>query len=409
MSYALIVLAALVLILIVEMAYKSSQSSVPHTIRSENIRRDSLQDSLQQIKELQAQVDNLNELNRRYLSFIVNVSSIVQRLNMTLTSAEIIGSITHLIRSVISTERVDVYLFDMEDSLLKKMRAPGQSHEEEVAVSLGEGLVGMAAQDGMVKVSGRDDMKPFGQKNRHDLHLWLAVPIILRGRIFGVIGIGQVKSPTGNESRLMKTIADIAGMALINRSLLGEAKQEANTDPLTGLNNRRYFFQMAEILVEKSIRDGSTPISIVLLDIDNFKHYNDTNGHEEGDRVLQELSKLLIEVTRKDSVIARFGGEEFIVMLPGISKEDAFAYAQRLREKISSHPFPNREKQPLGCLSISGGIATFPFDEGSMKKVIKLADTALYSAKSEGRNRIVMHKPLYFSDFGNERKESVDD
>src|SRR5512139_3969755 len=160
MSYTLIIFAALIFILIVVMAYRKGQSFARHAIRRENLRRASLQasqqTSLKKIKELQAQVNNLKELNERYLFFIVNVSSIVQRLNMTLTSTEILGTITNLVRSVISTDRVDVYLFDMEESLLKKMRSPGQSHEEEEVVSLGEGLVGMAAQDGMVRVSVPD-------------------------------------------------------------------------------------------------------------------------------------------------------------------------------------------------------------------------------------------------------------
>jgi len=149
--------------------------------------------------------------------------------------------------------------------------------------------------------------------------------------------------------------------------------------------------------VEKSISDGS-PISIFLFDIDNFKHYNDTNGHDEGDSLLKELSLLVREVTRKNSIIVRYGGEEFIIMLPGISKEDAFVYAERLREKVANHPFPHREKQPLGCVSISGGIASFPTDGDSIPKVINLVDKALYQAKSEGRNRIVMFKPFLFSE-----------
>jgi diguanylate cyclase (GGDEF)-like protein len=324
---------------------------------------------------------------------------------MTLTLDEIIASINHLVLSVIPADKVDVFIFDMEDRLLKKVRALGQPHREEVSVPLGEGLVGMAAQEGTVKIRGRGNIESSVQKISHDSHIWMAVPIRFRERLFGVIGIGQVKNPLGNESNIMKMIADIAGVALINRSLLGEAKHEANTDPLTGLHNRRYFHQMAQVLVEKSIREGNTPISIFLFDIDHFKHYNDINGHDEGDKVLKELSKFVREVTRKDSVVARFGGEEFIIMLPGVSKDDAFVYADRLREQICAYPFAHREKQPLGCLSISGGIASFPIDGGSMNRVIKLADTCLYSAKFEGRNRIAIYKPFYFSDLGKEEEK----
>lgn len=211
-----------------------------------------------------------------------------------------------------------------------------------------------------------------------------------------MIGIGRAKKQTGNEGNFMKMIADIAGVVLMNQTLLGDTKHKAETDPLTGLYNRRYFFQMAQNAVQKSILDQS-PISIFLFDIDHFKHYNDTNGHDAGDRLLKELSSVILKVTRKSSVVARYGGEEFIIMLPGIGKEDAFIYAERLRETICSHQFHNCYMQPLGCVSISGGIASFPGDAGSIKDAISIADNALYQAKSEGRNKVIKHEPFFFS------------
>ena len=348
------------------------------------------------IHELQARVDNLNETNTRYLSFMFNVSSIIQRLNMTLTSEEIISSIERLVRGVVDTDMVDIYLFETEENRLRRAHSPGAVGED-ISFAVGEGLVGMAAQDHTVKVRGRDTksvLTPTG--NVHDASIFIAAPIHFKDRLFGVIGIGQVGNPLGSESKLMKVIADIAGIALINRSLLGEAKHEANTDPLTGLCNRRHFFSLADICIQRSIKEGS-PISIFIFDIDNFKHYNDTNGHDEGDRLLIDLSVVARGITRKDSVFARYGGEEFIVMLPGIQKEDALIYAERMREKIADHPFPNRELQPLGCVSISGGVACFPEDGDSLQKVIRLADTALYQAKSAGRNRVLMHKSFHFN------------
>lgn len=353
----------------------------------------------QQIQTLIGRIDNLNELNNRYLSFMLKVPAIVQRLNVTLNFDEIISSITHLISDIVPTDKIEIYILDEADNLLKKVPFQGQNQETQISYALGDGLVGMAAHSRMIMINRYDKKGHFGRKDikSSDSQLWMAVPINFRESLLGVIGIGQIKNPIGNEGDLLKMIADIAGVALINQALLREAKQEANTDPLTGLNNRRYFFKMAQNFVEKSIREGS-PISIFLFDIDHFKHYNDTNGHSEGDNVLKEISKIAQSVTRKTSVIARYGGEEFIVMLPGISKEDAFLYAERLREKISTHPFLHREKQPLGCVSISGGIASFPIDGDSIRKVIQLVDSALYQAKSAGRNRIIMHQPYLFSE-----------
>jgi diguanylate cyclase (GGDEF)-like protein len=154
---------------------------------------------------------------------------------------------------------------------------------------------------------------------------------------------------------------------------------------------------MAPTYVEKALGDN-TPISVFLFDIDNFKHYNDTHGHDEGDKLLIELSGLVRSVTRKKSVIIRYGGEEFLVVLPGISKEEASIYAERFRERVASHPFPHGEDQPLGCVSISGGIASFPNDGETIFKVIQHADKALYQAKAEGKNRIVQYTHLCLFD-----------
>jgi diguanylate cyclase (GGDEF)-like protein len=219
----------------------------------------------------------------------------------------------------------------------------------------------------------------------------MAVPIIFKDRLLGVIGIGEIENPIGNEGDLLKMIADIAGVALFNQIIFNDAQHKANTDSLTGLNNRNYFSQMSQHYVEKSLREG-TVISFFLFDIDNFKHYNDTNGHNAGDKLLIELGRLLRSASRKSSIVARYGGEEFIVMLPGISKEDAFIYAERLREQISQYPFQYKEKQSLGFVSISGGIAAFPEDGDSVNKVIQNADISLYQAKSEGKNRVLVHK-----------------
>ena len=356
----------------------------------------------QEIQTIRGKIEDLNKLNGRYLSFLVRIPSVVQRLNATLKIEEIISSVIDLVTDIIPTKIVEFYVLDSADNLLKKVSLT----EEEAQRAIGEGMIGIAAQQRMIQL--REHFKKMqGSKETVqdiDSHLWMAVPIQFKDRMLGVIGIGSVTHPAGNEIDLMRMIADIAGVALLNQTMLGEAKHKANTDSLTGLNNRNYLFHMAQNYVEKAIREG-TPISLFLFDIDNFKHYNDTNGHDDGDRLLQELSEVVRTVTRKNSVIVRYGGEEFIVMLPGINKEDAFIYAERLREKIALYPFAHRETQPLGYVSISGGVASFPFDGESIYKVIQLADMALYKAKAEGRNRVIMHKPYLFSESETEKDQ----
>lgn len=355
----------------------------------------------QHIRSLNAKVSQLNALNARYLSFMLNVPIAVKRLNATFDFDEIISSVTRLVRDITNTDTVDIYVFDEEEKVLKKsFNKSAFSPNQPVSFALGQGLVGKAGQDRIVKTAGYSDndlpevdidAKAYSQKEP-----WIAAPITFNNRLLGVIAISKPGLTIGNEANLLVMIADIAATALNNQAYMGGAKQEASTDPLTGLYNRRYFFDKAEKAVEEAILD-STPVSIFLFDIDNFKVFNDTNGHPEGDVLLKELATLVRKSTRKNSVFARYGGEEFIVLLPGITKEGAHSYADRVRQTIAKHPFAHREKQPLGMLSISGGVASFPLDGSSLQETIRLADEALYKAKEAGRNRVAKHEPHLFS------------
>jgi diguanylate cyclase (GGDEF)-like protein len=403
MNFTVIVIVLVMLIAAIIISYRIGKSAGSRERQEDdNTERDRyyLKELVfrdRQIQELQSKIDTLNDLSNRYLSFTLKIPSVVQRLNTTLDMQEIISSIKQLIKDIIQTDKVELFMHDRSDDLLKRVLAKDEEGES-VSYSIGHGLIGMAGKDRMIRLKSqfkRSDMN--GGFSEPDESLSMAVPIEFKERLLGVIGIGNIKKPMGNESNLMRMIADIAGVSLINQAVIGEAKQKADTDPLTGISNRNYFFQMAQNHVEKALRER-TPISIFLFDIDNFKHYNDSNGHDAGDRLLIELCGLVSGITRKNSVFARYGGEEFIVLLPGISKEDTYTYAERVRDKISNHPFTHREKQPLGCISISGGISSFPVDGDSIYKVIKLADSSLYQAKSAGRNRILTYEPYIFSE-----------
>ncbi|MBM4128555.1 MAG: GGDEF domain-containing protein, partial [Nitrospira sp.] len=208
--------------------------------------------------------------------------------------------------------------------------------------------------------------------------------------------LGKIKMMGGNERRFIAMVADLAGVTLQSCEYLETAKTEAITDALTGLYNRRYFYERAREAAYKAISYNS-PISIFIFDIDHFKKYNDLNGHAEGDYLLREISKLLKEQSRGTDVIARYGGEEFIVLMPGTDKESAYTYSEKIRQVIEHFPFRHREKQPAGFVSVSGGVASFPFDGNSIDAVIRLADEALYDSKRSGRNMVKKYEPFQFS------------
>lgn len=167
-----------------------------------------------------------------------------------------------------------------------------------------------------------------------------------------------------------------------------KAEQLARTDFLTELNNRRAFFEFGELINEESIR-YEHKYSIIMLDMDFFKKINDTYGHKVGDEVLQLVSKCIKSITRISDVSARIGGEEFAILLPETKLEQVVFLAKRLRDEISNMKIET-EKGNV-CFSASFGIASFDKNTRTVDLVLSHADTALYKAKNEGRNQIVIY------------------
>jgi len=365
------------------------------------------------IDEIHQEIKDLRDQNRHYRYMLVSIPRVIKHLNTTVDQDELASSIVSLAKEMTRTDTAHLYISQEEGGYLEKVFAVGHGSAAIDGFNLGEGIVGRAAAEREITGTEQETDSPGsgvgapqGETAAEDESgLSIAVPVQFEGSFIGVLGVGNITNPTGGEKDLLKMVAEIAGVSLYNRAFLGDAKRKAATDPLTGLYNRRQFFAMAREGVQKTTVSGGL-ISIFLFDIDNFKNYNDVNGHSAGDKLLKELSGLVQKESRKSAVVARYGGEEFIVMLTGISKGDACIYARRLCEKIAAHPFPHREKQPLGILSISGGVASYPTDGMSIKEVIRLADVALYAAKERGRNRIEVHGSLLFAE-GKDKGDTV--
>ncbi len=164
--------------------------------------------------------------------------------------------------------------------------------------------------------------------------------------------------------------------------------RRAITDPLTKLYNVGFFRERLDIEVERA-QETDDQLAVVLFDIDHFKHFNDSNGHEEGNVVLSTLGKLMKQVGRRGDILARYGGEEFISLLYGAGREEAARFAEAVRQAIEAHSFRGGEKQPGGRVTVSGGVAVFPEDAEDAQILVEAADRNLYRAKETGRNRIV--------------------
>ncbi len=162
----------------------------------------------------------------------------------------------------------------------------------------------------------------------------------------------------------------------------------AVTDGLTGLYNHRHFQERLSAEVERTGRSGE-PVTLLMVDVDHFKRYNDENGHQAGDGVLREIASILTSGRRVNDVVARYGGEEFALILSGTDRRSGALVAEYLRRRVADRRFEGEATQPGGRLTISLGVAACPDDAEEPKALIQAADMALYAAKRQGRNRAV--------------------
>jgi two-component system cell cycle response regulator len=168
------------------------------------------------------------------------------------------------------------------------------------------------------------------------------------------------------------------------------AVHSAITDKLTGLYNQAYFNHFLDFEIKRSLRQKS-PVTLFMLDVDDFKQYNDSLGHLAGDGILKDLAELIRTNVRDIDLAARYGGEEFAVVLPNTDIKDAVKVAERIRQIIHRHTFPQLKSLPSKKPSISVGVAVYPYDAGSVEGLIQKADSALYKAKKEGKNRVCLY------------------
>ncbi len=210
---------------------------------------------------------------------------------------------------------------------------------------------------------------------------------LLRGLDMGVND--YVKRPIDRNELLVRVRSQIKHKRFSDqlRETLQTSVDLALTDPLTGLHNRRFFENHFDINFEQSKKQGK-PFALMVLDIDHFKSVNDTYGHDIGDAVLKVFAQRLKKFTRESDFSCRFGGEEFVLLMPNTTLEEGFLMAERLRLKIAEEPFDVGLPQGPLPITASVGVAAYEEPSDTRESILKRADTALYRAKQEGRNRI---------------------
>jgi len=219
-----------------------------------------------------------------------------------------------------------------------------------------------------------------------EIETGMCMPLIGKGeKLIGLITLHNKRKSRhflDEEKRLFSTFANYSAQAIENTMLYKSTEHLSLTDGLTGLYNHRYFQEQLEVEVKRAQRYDLN-LSLIMIDLDHFKEFNDSYGHLEGDSLLRKISQILKSSLRETDFVARYGGEEFAVILPETNKERASIAAERIRKTINEQTFGEGGVK----MTISLGVASYPDDACLRADLIKKADEALYRAKREGRNR----------------------
>ena len=254
-------------------------------------------------------------------------------------------------------------------------------------------LTGQAGLDAVVSAINRANLNHYLSKPWDEASLRLAVENLLRQYRLTEENRQLINTLSSKNQALVEMNRELEAKIHERTHELAEANsrlaQLAVTDGLTGLYNHRHLHERLALEVERSARNG-LPLSLLMIDVDHFKHYNDHHGHPAGDDVLRTVARLLTEGRRANDMVARYGGEEFSVILVDTAKFTAAKLAERIRDRVATHPFAFTERQPNGHLSISVGVASFPDDAADPDSLLKAADGALYAAKHAGRDCVVL-------------------
>ena len=223
---------------------------------------------------------------------------------------------------------------------------------------------------------------------------YLCIPILAQGEALGILHIQATEAdPTIGEATMSfkTTFAAQVGLSVANIRLRDALRAQSTKDPLTGLYNRRYLEEMLSREIRRAIR-SEQHLGILMIDIDYFKKFNDTYGHEAGDAVLRETGSFLVRSIRAEDFVCRYGGEEFVVVLPTADLGAAQARAERLRAKLHDLVVMHQGRS-VGSITASFGVATLPEHGMTDKDLLQSADAALYRAKREGRDRVALAQP----------------
>jgi diguanylate cyclase (GGDEF)-like protein len=315
----------------------------------------------------------------------------IHDLTSTLSIREVIQRLLQRVLVHLESEIASILLIE-PDGKLRIRHARGLPMEvvETTRVESGNGIAGYVFESGKALLIEDVEKDNRFQKQNHERYYTssaISAPIKIYGRVMGVINVNNKKNRkcfSGEDLRLIKAIAGHAAVALSNAKLYEETLELAKRDSLTGLANHGHFWATLATEIDRAKR-YDRDVSLVMIDIDHFKAYNDRYGHIAGDEALVQVARQIDMSSRSHDFVARYGGEEFAIILPETDKAGGVVVADKLRKSIADITPAGKNDR---CLTVSAGVSTYPYDAHSAASLVESADSRLYMAKARGRNLV---------------------
>lgn len=317
-------------------------------------------------------------------------------LTSTLKLKEVLNVIAEKMAVLVTCEAWSLLLFDERTQELQFEIAVGAHGDKlkDVRLKLGQGIAGWVAEKGepLIVPDARRDPRFYAEVDRFtgmETRSILCLPLRCKGEVLGVIEllnrVGE-QGFTPSDVQLVSTLTDYAAIAIENARLFARAEDLAITDDVTQIHNMRYFSAILDRELNRAIRRG-TSLSVVFADLDYFKSVNDVHGHQYGSLLLRQVAQLMKRSIRAVDLVARYGGDEFVVVLPDTDLPTAFRLAERLRVTLAGQTFLTDAGLQVKITG-SFGVASFPGQARTKEELIRLADQAMYRAKGTRRNLV---------------------
>jgi len=343
----------------------------------------------------------LQQRLNRHRTHVAALVSAIDRIGRTLEETQLCETIVSEATRLVGAEQGSLMMLDHAQRALviKAITGINRKIVEQIRVIPGDGIAGKVFSTGTPLVVGdlETDSRVLGEKRpRYKTKAFASLPLKLDSRIIGVLNLADKTTGGGfaeEEIALISTIATCASVAIERAEFHQQSealKRISITDALTGFLNRRYFHERLVEEIERSKRHATT-LSLAIMDLDDFKLLNDTYGHQAGDEALKAVARCVHGSIRTIDVVARYGGEEFTLILPQTSKSEAQRIAQRICDEVAAMTISHPQLEGYEQLTISIGLAAYPDDANTPEGLVRCADTALYTAKDRGKNRVTAY------------------